>query len=374
MSTGFLLKDHLFNPGSVAELAAEYGARVAGFDADGFVAECVPSLAGKELLERLDWIADCVEARLATTFAEMADQLEAAMPVALDPSKQDDDFGRFIHAVPGILAVRHGLELHRDRALDLLHAATKRFSMEFYIRPFVNRWPKETLARLQIWANDENYHVRRLVSEGLRPRLPWAKSITLDPMAPMSYLDHLHADPTRYVTRSVANHLNDIAKFDPGRVVATLEDWRVQARQDDKELTWMTRHALRTLVKLGDPKALALLGYDADAQVTLTSMTLCPQNPAIGEVMTLEAELCADALTPVVVDYVIWFRKSDGSEAPKVFKIKQAEIAPGRPLTLTKKHRFKGDATTFRLYPGAHRLALQVNGRQLKSIAFDLRP
>ena len=130
-------------------------------------------------MQRFEWIADCAENQLSTDFQTMAGQLEAAMPSRLDPSLTDDDFGHFIHAIPGILAVRHGLEQHRDRALQLLFVATQRFSMEFYIRPFLNRWPCETLAQLAKWAEDDNYHVRRLVSEGTRPKLPWAKSVTL---------------------------------------------------------------------------------------------------------------------------------------------------------------------------------------------------
>lgn len=126
---GFSLKDELFNAHTIGDLAAEY-AVLPGFDPARFETDALAGLSSRGLLERLDWLADCVEAQLPNRFAEMADALEAAMPRALDPSKTDDDFGRFIHAVPGILAVRHGLENHRDRALDLLEAATQRFSME----------------------------------------------------------------------------------------------------------------------------------------------------------------------------------------------------------------------------------------------------
>lgn len=175
---GFSLSDQLFNARTIGQLAREY-AVLPGFDPARFEAEALQGLAGRGLLERLDWLATCIEAQLPQDFPAMAEALEAAMPPKLDPSLQDNDFGQFIHAVPGILAVRHGIEDHRDRALDLIHRATQRFSMEYYIRPFLNRWPDETLERLAVWAEDENYHVRRLVSEGTRPRLPWAANITL---------------------------------------------------------------------------------------------------------------------------------------------------------------------------------------------------
>ena len=143
----FSLKDQLFNARTLGQLGQEYAAGLPGFDAEAFTARALSGVEARSLLECLDWFADCLEPSLAADFPKIADQLEAMMPPPLDPTLRDDDFGQFIHAVPGVLAVRHGLEDHRERALDLLYEATQRFSMEFYIRPFLNRWPDETLAR-----------------------------------------------------------------------------------------------------------------------------------------------------------------------------------------------------------------------------------
>lgn len=371
MAEKFSLKDHLFNADTLGQLAAEYAAGLPGFHAQSFLDAVLPGLPDRELMARMDWIADCIALQLSPDFPTMADELEAAMPAPLDPSLRDDDFGHFIHAVPGILAVRHGLEDHRDRALDLLHAATKRFSMEFYIRAFLDRWPDETLARLTLWTDDPNYHVRRLVSEGTRARLPWAQRLKLDPMVPLKFIHKLHADPTRYVTRSVANHLNDIAKLDADVALAAVDAWHDAGQQTDKELAWMTSHALRTLIKDGHPGAMARLGYRPDAPVTLEAFTVTPQ-VAIGDAAALEIVLTAAEQVPVLVDYIMHFKKSDGSLAPKVFKLKQAKITPGKPLKLKKSHRFKGDATTFRLYPGGQEVSVQVNGRVLGTVPFTL--
>lgn len=368
----FSLKDHLFNAESIGDLAAEHAAAFPGFDQTAFQKAVLAGFPERELLARLDWIADCLEPYLAPHFPDMAAQLEAAMPEPLDPGLSDDDFGRFIHAVPGILAVRHGLEDHRDRALGLLYEATKRFSMEFYIRPFLNRWPEETLARLTVWAEDENYHVRRLVSEGTRARLPWAQKITLDPLTPLPFLTRLHADKTRYVTRSVANHLNDIAKIDGDLVVQTLTEWREQGRQSAKEFDWLSRHALRGLIKQGHAGALAFLGYHADAPVTLDDLTLEVAEIKAGEALNFSLTLSAETDCPVLVDYQIHFRRRDGSLGPKVFKLKQGLVKPGKPLTLKKRHVLKANATTFTLFPGTHRLAIQVNGRLVGEIPFEL--
>ena len=160
----FSLKDHMFNAQTVGQLAQEYAAEIPSFDAAKFESEALSGFAVRELMQRLEWMADCVESQLSSDFPTLAEQLEAAMPSRLDPALTDDDFGHFIHAIPGILAVRHGLENHCERALDLIFVATQRFSMEFYIRPFLNRWPEETLARLAEWSKDENYHVCHYVT------------------------------------------------------------------------------------------------------------------------------------------------------------------------------------------------------------------
>ncbi|QFT59549.1 hypothetical protein FIU94_12010 [Sulfitobacter sp. THAF37] len=373
MAEAFSLKDHLFNAQSIGELAGQYAAGLPGFDAARFQQETLAGFPERGLMERLDWIADCLEPHLATDFPTMAEQLEAMMPPPLDPTLRDDDFGRFIHAVPGILAVRHGLEDHRDRALDLIHAATRRFSMEYYIRPFLNRWPDETLARLAGWVEDDNYHVRRLVSEGTRPRLPWARAVTLTSDQTLPLLDRLHADPTRYVTRSVANHLNDIAKKEPDRVVSRLRDWKTSDRQDSKELGWMTRHALRTLIKQGDPGALDLLGYRRDVPVT-ARLTLAAQTVPIGGALTFVLELEAPQTLPVMVDYRLRFVRPGGKEAEKVFKLKATRIEAGQKLSLRKSHKLKGDATTFTLHPGPHGMTVQVNGTDVAEAGFELLP
>ncbi|SFK54728.1 DNA alkylation repair protein [Shimia haliotis] len=374
VSQGFSLKDQLFNAESLRDLAEEYGRGIDGFDADEFHTDVVAGLQGRELMERLEWIADCVQARLSDHFPTMADQLESAMPPPLDPTLADDDFGRFIHAVPGILAVRHGLEDHRERSLNLLYEATQRFSMEFYIRPFLNRWPEETFQRLHQWAEDENYHVRRLVSEGTRPKLPWAKKVDIDLLSPLPLLDKLYGDPTRYVTRSVANHLNDISKTEPDVVTDRLKRWQAKAQQAPKELGWMTRHALRTAVKSGHEGALALLGFHADAPVTLSQLTIKSDQVAIGGALEFELALAtqSEADVAVMVDYEMRFFRPNGRGGKKIFKLKQSVVPAGGQLVLQKRHLLKGNATTFKLHPGPHSLAVQINGRQLGEISFDV--
>ena len=365
------MKDQIFNASSVGDLAAEFAAAVPGFPATDFKAEVMAGLPSREFMARLEWIADCLEPHLAKNFPQMAAQLEAAMVPELAPDLHDDDFGHFIHAVPGILAVRHGLEAHRERAFDLLYEATKRFSMEFYIRAFLNRWPDETMARLALWAGDENYHVRRLVSEGTRAKLPWARKITIDPLRPLDLLDRLYDDDRRYVTRSVANHLNDLAKIDPNVVVERLKKWRTDGGQLTREMDWITRHALRTLVKQGHSGALKLLGYRNDLEIT-ARLELSQKSVKIGEVLEFTCAITTPKPENVLVDYILHFHRPSGREGRKVFKLKQGKTNAGKPLGMNKKHPLKGNASTFTLHAGTHRVELQVNGRVVAEAAFDL--
>lgn len=367
----FSLKDQLFNASSLSDLADEFAGAVAGFDRTRFLAAALSGIAERSLLECLDWFADCLEPDLASDFPTMANQLEAALPAALDPDLRDDDFGRFIHGVHGVLAVRHGLENHCARALDLLHAATQRFSMEFYIRPFLNRWPDETLARLALWGRDKNYHVRRLVSEGTRPTLPWARKVNLTQDQTLPLLDMLQADQTRFVTRSVSNHLNDIAKFNADAVLGRLATWDAEGRQTEAEGAWMRRHALRTLVKQGHAGALEMLGYSGDVAVS-TELAIATPQVALGETLTFEVTLHADTDLPVLVDYRLRFARPGGRSAEKVFKLKVGKVMAGTPLILKKEHKLKANATTFEWHPGAHGLVVQVNGVDRSEAAFEV--
>ncbi|MDU9002681.1 hypothetical protein [Sedimentitalea todarodis] len=371
MAQGFSLKDQLFNAEKVRYLAGLFGAAAAGFDADLFEQQVMERLPELELKQRIAWIADCLGGQLSGPLQDIGPVLLAALPPPLDPDRTDDDFGDFIFAPLGDLIVLRGLETP-DLSLDLIEETTQRFSMEWAIRPFLNRWPERVLARMQRWTTHPSYHVRRLVSEGSRPRLPWGQSVDLDISVPLPLLDALQGDRTRYVTRSVANHLNDISKKDPDLVMDRLEQWRAQGTQSRAELKWMTQHALRGLVKAGNAGALAMLGYDADADIEVLRFDV-PDRVAVGDMLPLAVALHSETGARALIDYVFWRRKANGDLTAKVFKLKQIELPAGKVADVTKSHRLKGDATTFRLYPGQHRVELQINGRVRAEATFELK-
>ncbi|MCF6231919.1 MAG: hypothetical protein L3J36_02265 [Rhodobacteraceae bacterium] len=371
MAQGFSLKDQLFNAEKVGYLAGLFGAASARFDAPAFESHVMSGLLERELKERIAWIATCLGQALPGALPEVAPVLRAALPPPLNPTRNDDDFGDFIFAPLGDLVVNKGLEDHADLSLDLLEDITQRFSMEWSVRAFLNRWPDQTMARMQVWTRHPSTHVRRLVSEGTRPRLPWGQSVGLTLDAALGLLDDLHGDKTRYVTRSVANHLNDITKKDPDLAMDRLDSWTRADRQHKDELDWMTRHALRGLIKAGNPRSLKMLGYDPDAAVEV-QVTLDKGSVQIDGFLAFSCTVSAPQDVPVLVDYVIHFQRPSGKISPRVFKLKQAVARGGVPLTLCKRHRLKGDATTFRLVPGAHRLDIQVNGVVCASVGFEL--
>lgn len=369
----FSLKDHLFNVERVHYLSDLLGAAIPNFEATRFVDEVMSALPNLELTQRIEHIAQVLGGHLDEDFAVAAAQIERSLPPPLDPDLEDDDFGDFIIAPFGQYVVDRGLAPeHLDVSLSLIREITKRFSMERTIRAFLNEYPTETMERLAQWSTDDNYHVRRLVSEGTRPLLPWAPRVGLDVEETLPLLDRLHADPTRYVTRSVANHLNDIAKTRPELVIETLQRWRSLGEQNDAELRWMETHALRTLVKQGHQDALEFLGFVAAPEIEVAPIEFVVETVAIDTAVEFSVDISANADVRLLVDYEIAFPTITGRTRTKVFKLNQLELAAGETVTVRKRHPLRGNASTFTLCPGTHTLTVQVNGTKYREAEFVL--
>ncbi len=368
MAQNFSLKDQLFNADKTRYLAGLFATTSPSFDGLAFERNVMSRLPDLELKERMAWIATCLRQAVPGDLPDIAPTLLGALPSPLDPTKTDDDFGDFIFAPLGDWVVDVGLD-HPDLALDVIEELTQRFSMEWAVRPFLNHHPDKVMARMEAWCDHDSYHVRRLVSEGTRPRLPWGQAVGLDLTDPLPLLDRLHGDKTRYVTRSVANHLNDITKKNPELVLDRLQSWSRDAQQDAEELRWMTTRTLRGLVKSGHPEAMKILGFDPEAEISVSLSVL--GEARIGGAMEFDVVLNGDGDQPVLVDYIVHFQRPGGKTSAKVHKLKQSTLRDGM-LRLAKKHKLKADATTFKLVPGAHRLEIQVNGRVRASVDFDL--
>lgn len=259
-----------------------------------------------------------------------------------------------------------------DRSMQALHLFTRHGSAEFAIRHFLRDEPERTLAVMRGWARDESEHVRRLASEGSRPRLPWSFRLgrfVADPEPTWPILDALKADPSPYVRKSVANHLNDNSKDHPQWLVRRLAGWP----GGDAGTGWIIRHALRTLIKNGDPAALALVGASGRAQVRVDALDVSPAKLRLGERLAISATLVSTAPQPqrLVVDYAIHYVRKNGSASRKVFKLRTIDLASGAAQTLSIAQTVR-DFTTRRHHAGHHRVELLVNGEVLAQGGFDL--
>ena len=368
----FSLKDHLFNAERVDYLATRFEEVHPDFPGDAFRASVTSAFPGLELKERIAHIATRLEGCLPSGYREALAIIIRALPPELDPTRTDADYGEFILApLPHFVAIHGCTTEHLERSLDAIRQITKRFSAEDAVRYFLNGFPAETLEFLRDCARDDHYHVRRLASESTRPLLPWAQRLTIDHRAPLSILDMLFADGTRYVTRSVANHLNDVSKLEPELVIETLKRWRASKQQAPAEMQYITKHALRTLIKRGHVQALELIGFEPEADITVVSLMTSTPHVRVGESFRFSLTLRADRRANLLVDYVMTFAGDGRSTRQKVFKLKEVELDAGQSVTLTKAHPMRL-MTTRRLYAGEHRLAVQVNGQPRGTLTFDL--
>lgn len=262
---------------------------------------------------------------------------------------------------------------HFEAAMRAQHALTQRFTAEFSIRPFIEKYPRQTLARLREWTRDPSPHVRRLVSEGTRPRLPWAsrlRALQHDPRPALELLELLKDDPELYVRRSVANHLNDIGKDHPDLLTAVARRWLKNATP---ERAWIVRHALRSAIKRGEPGALAVSGFGTKAEVSVRGKQIAPKRVRSGGRVRIAFELLNRKNTAqrVLADLRVHYVKANGHSAPKVFKLKTVELGPGASLRL-EKNLALADLTTRRHHPGRHRVEVLLNGRAVKLGEFQL--
>ena len=370
----FSLKDELFNRRKVEQLAKEIEAVYPEFATKAFIKAVLKDFPEQELMERVRGILDRLREFLPSAYSDALPIILAAQPPVLDEGKTDNDFGDFIYAPYSYFVATYGCtEKHVARSLAALRELTKRFSAEGALRDFLNAFPKETLEAVEKWSKDTNYHVRRLASEGTRPNLPWAKKITVPPKKLAPILDRLHADRTRYVVRSVANHLNDVTKVDKSLALRLLRKWNKEKRQSARELSYLTNHALRSLVRAGDSDALRLIGFDT-GHLRVSAFTLGSKSIRVGESVPFSFTLTSTSHKEqnVMADYIIHFNKASGKLAPKTYKLSKLVLRPNESVHLEKNHTLRLMSTRT-LYPGKHVLELQINGRSFGKKIFLLK-
>ncbi len=368
---------NLINP-ALVRLAAGHLSRAApGFDADRFIALASDGLDTLEMKARAMQIASALEATLPVDFDTAADAIEAALAPPAEHERLAElrmgsaGLSGWVLWPVGEFVARRGLA-QPERALALLGELTQRFSAEFAIRPFIVAHPELSFATLARWVQHSNLHVRRLVSEGSRPRLPWGlqlKALITDPTPTLPLLRALQDDASEYVRRSVANHLNDIAKDHPELVAAWVEEHLPDAPAPRRALL---KHASRTLIKQGHGRTLTAWGLGSPFRGE-ASLQLEPARLKLGGDLTLTLNLrsAARKAQRLAIDYTVHHVKADGSRSPKVFKGWTLELPAGAEAALSKRHSLR-PVTTRRYHTGEHALDITINGRVVAQAAFHL--
>lgn len=356
------LKDLFFTRATLTELAKAIEQADAGFDRAKFLALVFDDgWQAKELKARMRHAAICLGQVLPKSYAQSLKILKQVAP-------QSRGFDGMIF--PEFVEV-HGLE-DWERSLPALEFFTRFGSSEFAVRPFLDRDPERAMAQVMKWAESSDHHVRRLASEGCRPRLPWAMALPkfkADPSPILFVLEKLKDDESEYVRKSVANNLNDISKDHPELVIELCERWFGHSPRTD----WIVKHACRGLLKSRHERALRLFGFGDNGQVEVTKLRLNKKWLQIGEDLTFAFELQVGGTgeRKLRLEYTIDFVKANGKTSKKVFQISEKSYSAGA-YPLQKKHS-TADLTTRKHYPGAHQLAVVVNGKELAAATFDLR-
>jgi 3-methyladenine DNA glycosylase AlkC len=352
-------------PTLARSLASELRRAWPSFGTQSFTSGLPGALEPLELLARVDLLADRLVRVLPESFPDAAAVLWRAL--------ESPTFTGWMTLPCGTFVAQRGID-EPEIALPLLAGLTPRWSSEGPIRPFIEQHPDLTYEHLRRWCRSDDEHVRRLVSEGTRPRLPWApllRGLVADPSPNLPLLDALVDDPSSYVRRSVANHLNDITKDHPELALDLAAQW--VARGDGA--AWVVRHGLRSLVKRGDARALELLGVDTASTFELVDLTLDRERIAIGDAVafTFTVALAPGSGGPsdAIIDYRIHYAGARGTKAPKVFKLTRRTLDPGRPVTISRRHRFE-HVSIRRIHPGRHTIDIQVNGAVLGSASVDV--
>ena len=351
---------NLYNKQLITNLGNEILNRYDDFDQKAFANSVFDkSWQGKELKQRMRHIARCLHQHLPANYKKT---IKILKPVS-------SRFSGFEYMFFQDFVECFGLDDFAT-SIDALEHFTKYASSEFAVRAFILQDEKRMMKQMMSWARSDNHHIRRLASEGCRPRLPWAVSLPAfkkQPRPVLKVLKILMADESEYVRRSVANNLNDISKDNPDIVLQWSEQWL----GNHKETNWIIKHACRSLLKQGDAQALSLFGFSDARHIKLNNFNV-PRKVRLGEKLQFSFLLKSQTVTlgRCRIEFAIDFMKANGNQSRKIFKIAEGDYA-GKEKQISKYFSFK-QISTRKYYTGAHRLTIVVNGVDQITETFEL--
>jgi 3-methyladenine DNA glycosylase AlkC len=311
-----------------------------------------------ELKQRMKHIAFVLNQFLPADFEKTAKLISAIIKKLKEAGFTDSSiefmfFPEYIEA--------YGLD-HFDTAVRAIESVTQFTSCEFAVRPFIIKHGDKMIGQMIRWSLHENHKVRRLASEGSRPRLPWAMALPAlkrDPTPILPILENLKSDPSEWVRKSVANNINDIAKDNPQIVISIAQKWKGLARETDA----IIKHGCRTLLKNGHPEILQYFELTSGNEIQITKLKLENNKVRIGDALKFSFTLHNRNSAPekVRIEYAVFYLRQNGTRSRKVFKISERYMDAYEKLNMTRKQSFKL-ITTRRFYPGVQRLSIIING------------
>ncbi len=322
----------------------------------------------RELKQRMRHISLVLNKHLADDFEKNTTILLNSIPQLLKAGFKTDSL-EFIF-IPDFIEL-YGTD-HYNMSVKALEQVTQFITCEFAVRPFIIKYEKQMMTQMLLWSKHQHASVRRLASEGCRPRLPWAMALPVlkkNPAPILPVLENLKNDVSEYVRRSVANNLNDISKDNPALVIDLIKRWRGNSKETDT----ITKHAARTLLKQGNAELMQLFGFSSVDNISITDFKVLTPTVKIGESLHFSFTLHnkANTLSKIRLEYAVYFHKANSSLSKKVFKISEKEYDKNSSTSVKRKQAFK-IITTRRLHPGLHRVSIIINGIEFDILDFTL--
>ena len=259
-----------------------------------------------------------------------------------------------------------------ETSVHAIEEITQFVSCEGAVRPFIIKYPDEMMKQMLVWSQHSNPWVRRLSSEGCRPRLPWHMALPAfkeNPAPIIPILENLKNDTSKFVRMSVANNLNDIAKDSPETVIGLARRWKGESENTD----WIIKHGCRTLLKQGNTKVMELFGFDAIKNIRIEDFQILTPKVKIGKSLEFSFKLLNSNMkkTKIRLEYGLYYQKANGTLSKKVCKISEKEYAENSTTHITRKQSFR-EVTTRALHLGLHQISIILNGNEFEKYDFEL--
>ncbi|MEX0274274.1 MAG: DNA alkylation repair protein [Flavobacteriaceae bacterium] len=322
----------------------------------------------RALKERMRHITLSLKAHLSGDFAQNVDNILRIIQQLQNKGVREESIEYMIF--PDFIEV-YGREDYTT-SVNAFERITQFTSCEFAVRPFILDSQDKMVDQMRLWSTHVHPMVRRLSSEGCRPRLPWAMAIPAfkkDPGPILPILENLKNDTWESVRRSVANNLNDISKDNPETVVHLAKKWKGHTKTTD----WVVKHACRTLLKQGNPEVMELFGFGSIDEIEVRNHTILTPVVKMGDALRFSFALMNTSGSPskIRLEYGLYYQKANGSLSKKIFMISEREYPPHSTTEISRKQSFKR-ITTRKFYPGLHQLSIIVNGHEIKTVDFEL--